>query len=303
MNHQAAFTVDLDDWYHTPLVAGADFSHYPSVEDFFENWKKRYDYVTEPSFRLLELLKKHGIKATFFVIADMIERYPELMQALKASPHEIAHHSLHHTIPFHTKTKKITQSPEKWEEELIQAKALLENYFEKPIKGFRAPGAYFADWMIPILLRNGFEYDSSLVFNSVYNKTNLNLKQLPRTAYWLGKNALPVEAKAERILEIPWPNLKLGQFYLPGGGAFFFRVFGYQYFKYLLNQNLKLGNTVFYIHSLDISYEKFPLGNFSRRPFYWYGKGKPTEKNLEKLLIAFQEQFCTCESILKKEAS
>ena len=44
-----AFSIDLDDWYHTPLVSGANFSHYNTVEDFFDNWRGRYDYITGPT--------------------------------------------------------------------------------------------------------------------------------------------------------------------------------------------------------------------------------------------------------------
>ena len=77
--------MDLDDWYHTPLVAGANFSHYPTVDDFFNSWKDRYDYVSEPSYKLLELLDKYKVRATFFVIGDEVERYPELMKVLKGS--------------------------------------------------------------------------------------------------------------------------------------------------------------------------------------------------------------------------
>ena len=80
-----AFTIDLDDWYHTPLVAGASFSHYRTVGDFFKNWDHRFDYVTGPTLRLLDILERFNVEATFFVIADMVERYPELMDKLKAS--------------------------------------------------------------------------------------------------------------------------------------------------------------------------------------------------------------------------
>lgn len=294
-----AFSVDLDDWYHTPLVAGADFSHYATVDDFFASWNKRYDYVSEPSFRLLELLNKHQVKATFFVIADMVDRYPKLMEALKGSGHEIAHHSLHHTIPFHTKNKEPVQTQSEWEDELVQAKEILETFFDRRIIGYRAPGAYFADWMVPILIKHGFKYDSSLVSNSLYNKSNRDLNHFPKTPFRLGGNFEVTEDLANSLIEIPWVSRKVGSHYLPGGGAFFFRLFGAQYFIKMYREHLKQGDGVFYIHSLDLSNETFPLSNFRHRPFYWVNKGDKTFHRLERLLKAFPGQFVRCQELIQ----
>lgn len=295
--YKIAFSVDLDDWYHTPLVSGAEFSHYQTVEHFFDNWKARYDYVTEPSLILLELLEKYQLKATFFVIADMVERYPELMHKLKISGHEIAHHSLHHTIPYNTKTKKNVQSQEEWESELILAKNILEHYFEREIYGYRAPGAYFANWMVPILIRNGFKYDSSMVSNSFYNKSNLSLDHFPKFPFFLNSNFEISHDQTNSILEIPWVSRKIFNYNFPGGGAFFFRLFGAGYFIKMFKKHLESGDGVFYIHSLDISNEKFPLSNFRNRPFYWINKGKKTYNRLNSLLSAMSGTFTSCNTL------
>jgi peptidoglycan/xylan/chitin deacetylase (PgdA/CDA1 family) len=301
-NNKIAFSVDLDDWYHTPLISGADFSPYDTVDDFFRDWNERFDYVTEPSMVLLDLMEEFGVKATFFVIADEVERYPELMKRLKQSDHEIAHHSLHHTIPFNTKTKLQTQTNDEWEDEFVRAKQILTDYFQTDIIGYRAPGAYFADWMVPILINHGIQYDSSVVSNSVYNKSNRDLDHFPKTPFWLDKNFNISVQDKQSLLEIPWVSRQFGNFYLPGGGAFFFRLFGYRYFKKMYQQHLKLGDGVFYIHSLDLSNEKFPLSNFRNRPFYWVNKGDRTIKNLRKLLTTFSGQFCTCSEILNRHS-
>ena len=237
--NKIAFSIDLDDWYHTPLVSGANFSKFKDVNSFFNSWKGRFDYVTFPALKLLDILDTADIKVTFFVIADMVERYPELMKKLKNSKHEIAHHSLHHTIPFDTKTKILIQSEIEWEKELITAKDILENYFDRKIVGYRAPGAYFADWMIPLLKKNGFKYDSSIAYNSIYNKTNIKIKNIPRNCFHLNDKGELSDQKDD-LFEIPWSYLKVGNIALPGGGAFFFRVLGYFYFRHLLNQTLNL---------------------------------------------------------------
>jgi peptidoglycan/xylan/chitin deacetylase (PgdA/CDA1 family) len=301
--NKIAFSVDLDDWYHTPLVAGADFSHFPDVETFFESWSERFDYVTKPTYKLLDLLKSHDIRGTFFVIADMVDRYPELMKRLKESGHEIAHHSLHHTIPFRTKIKIQTQTKVEWESELQKAKEILEGYFSVPMAGFRAPGAYFADWMVPILINNGFLYDTSIVSNSVYNKSNRDLSGFPKTPFLLNSKFNETNESRGALVEIPWVSRKVGNFYLPGGGAYFFRIFGARYFRRMFNQHLKIGDGLFYIHSLDISDEKFPLSNFRNRPFYWINKGQKTFRALDSFLSSFKGQFCTCSELANKHLS
>ena len=82
-------SIDLDDWYHTPAITGSSFAMYKTVDDFFKDWNERYDYISDSTIKILEMLKKYDIRATFFVIADQIERYPKMMKAIKESGHEI----------------------------------------------------------------------------------------------------------------------------------------------------------------------------------------------------------------------
>ena len=50
---------------------------------------------------------------------------------------------------------------------------------------------------------------------------------------------------ANSLIEIPWVSRKIGSYYLPGGGAFFFRLFGAMYFTKMYRQHLKQGDGVF----------------------------------------------------------
>ncbi len=300
MMNKIAFSIDLDDWYHSPLVCGANFSHYATVDEFFSKWEGRYDYLTDSTERLLNLLTTFDVKATIFVIADIVEKYPRLVEMLKSSGHEIACHSLHHTVPYHSKTKEQTQSKEEWERELAESIEILNREFGQEIIGYRAPGAFIADWMIPLLRKHGIKYDSSIAFNSLYNKTNTQLEDIPGRPYILDPKTFGPAEGEDGLLEIPWPFYKVGSYLLPGGGAYFFRLLGYNYFRLMLKQRLKEGDTVFYIHSIDVSDENFPLSNFRNRPFYWINKGTPTIKKLNKLLKAFEGKFTTCKEIYER---
>ncbi len=53
---------------------------------------------------VLELLKKHNIKATFFCIGNNIEKHPEIFQKVIADGHSIGNHTFNHLKGWKTKT-------------------------------------------------------------------------------------------------------------------------------------------------------------------------------------------------------
>ena len=296
-DNKIALTFDLDDWYHTPLISGSNFSHFKDLDEFFQYWgEKDYDFVTEPTLELLKILESFGIKATFFIIADMIERYPVLVEALKASGHEIAHHSLNHTIPIHTKTKKQIQSKELWEEEFVLALKKIENTFDESVLGYRAPGAYIDSWMLKVICKYNIKYDSSIAVNSLFNKTNFDFQNFPDHPFKIFEYG---EYNFNGSLtEIPWLNYKVAGLKFPAGGAFFFRLLGYNYFRKALIQKLNQGDTVFYLHSLDLNNKKFPMSNNIHRPFYWINKGNSTIRRFIKLLKYFKNNFVPAKDLI-----
>ncbi len=295
-----ALSFDVEDWYHTPAITGSSFSLYPSVNNFFENWKGEYDCMSDGFNFLIGLLEKHNIRATFFIVADIIDRYPHIVQALKNSNHEIACHSLHHTSAIDAKTKKSFQTPAIWEKELIQAKEKIESTFGIKVTGYRAPAAYFGKWMVKLLEKNGFQYDSSIAFNSIYNKTDVTLKNIPSSSYLINSENLSDRNADSMLVELPWSYLKTGPFILPGGGAFFYRALGNSYFNILLKQCLRKGDTMFYIHPLDFSNTDIPLKNNIARPMYWINKGDKTRKMFEKFLIHHKEKITTCGEVYSR---
>lgn len=48
--------------------------------------------------RLIEILKNHNAKATFFVVGEWAEKYPDSVKAFYASGHEIGNHSASHNM-------------------------------------------------------------------------------------------------------------------------------------------------------------------------------------------------------------
>lgn len=298
--NKIALSIDVEDWYHTPLVTGASFSRYKTLEEFFRDWKGKYDTITEPTLKILSLLEKYRNQATFFVVANVVQNYPEIVEALRNSNHEIGCHSLNHYSAIDSKTKQPLQSIEEWTKELYEAKKILENTFNREIIGYRAPGAYFGKWMVPLLEKAGFKYDSSIAFNSVYNKTDVVLDNIPSTPYRINSQTLGAINPDSNLIELPWANVKMIGKYIPAGGAYFFRLMGYNFYKYVINKNLKQGDTMFYFHPIDCTDDDIPLSNFKSRPFYWINKGTKTLEKIEKLFNYFGNRFTSCEEVYRK---
>ena len=106
--------------------------------------------------RILDLLARHEIQATFFVPGFSAHRYPDVVRSIAEAGHEIAHHSY-----FHENTVGMD---EKTEADMIDLglQALWDVAGVRPI-GYRAP-MWEMNYHTPKLLaERGFLYDSSLM--------------------------------------------------------------------------------------------------------------------------------------------
>ena len=105
--------------------------------------------------RILDLLRSHGIRATFFVPGHTIDSFPEETASILAAGHEVAHHSYAHVDPSGQ-----TRAEER--EDMERAWAALERIGVTPL-GFRSPSADLSDATLELVEDLGFVYDSSLM--------------------------------------------------------------------------------------------------------------------------------------------
>jgi peptidoglycan/xylan/chitin deacetylase (PgdA/CDA1 family) len=281
-NNSLAITIDIEDWYHIPSVCGSPFSVYRDTDDFFASWKERYDYLSEPTGRILSLLRTYAIKATFFVVADVAEHYPGLVESIVSEGHEIACHGLHHGCAIDPKTRKPLIHQDRFEKETREAKDLLEEIAGVPVTGYRAPSALIAGWMIDSLEKIGFVYDSSVSVNSLYNKTDSSLQGVSTRPYFPEPSRLTPGGQRD-LVEFPWAYYDVCGLKIPTSGGPMIRFLNAGMIYRGLEQSLKRGHTVFYFHPIDVSYEDFPaIGK--GRPLYWIIKGKIVEDRIRYIL-------------------
>jgi peptidoglycan/xylan/chitin deacetylase (PgdA/CDA1 family) len=295
-----AITVDIEDWYHIPSVTGSPFAQYESVDTFFTSWKGRYDYLTEPTDRVLELLDELEVRSTFFVVADVVGRYRGLVQRIAAHGHEVACHGLHHGCAISPDTKAPLLTKDKFLEQTRVAREILENATGSAVDGYRAPAAYIAGWMIDCLEELGFAYDSSVSANSLYNKSDSSLAGVATTPYWPHRGEL-TPGPPRDIVEIPWPSFRF-LLRFPTGGGPLLRFLGRRYIDFGLRASLRRGDAVFYFHPIDISEEDFPSGPLPRRPFFWSIKGAVVENRIRRLVRKYADRSTTCGEIALRTA-
>lgn len=294
--NKIALTIDVEDWYHTPAVTGSDFSTYPDVKTFMGAWKSRFDYLSDPTRLVLDILHEFQVQATFFIVADVADYYPGLIESIAEHNHEIGCHGLYHELSIHTRTKAPQVSVAEFEDRTGRARAVLQQVSGQAVEGYRAPGAYIGAWMLDSLMKLGFSYDSSVNPNSVFNKTDFDTRRISSEPYIIQDD------RNNRLTELPWPYYQVGPLRCPTSGGPFLRFFPVSYLTAGLRQSLTRGDTLFYFHPLDIQQERLPLLTSinSRRPFYFMTSGKTTEKKLRAILQTFSACWTCCREIVQR---
>ena len=105
--------------------------------------------------RILDLLKRYGVQATFFVPGQVIEQRWKVAEAILAGGHEIAHHSWSHTWI-------INLTAEQEREEMDRGIEIIERLTGARPAGWRSPAAEFSPITLPLLLEKGFSYSSNM---------------------------------------------------------------------------------------------------------------------------------------------
>jgi peptidoglycan-N-acetylglucosamine deacetylase len=106
--------------------------------------------------RILRLLDRRGIPATFFVPGHTADTYPESVRAIAAAGHEIGHHGYLHENP-------VALSPEEERRVMERGLAALDQAAGVRPVGYRSPAWDNSPQTIDLLLEYGFRYESSLM--------------------------------------------------------------------------------------------------------------------------------------------
>jgi peptidoglycan/xylan/chitin deacetylase (PgdA/CDA1 family) len=109
--------------------------------------------------RFAELFGELGLRGTFFVVAQDLERWPSARRIcgeLARAGHEIGSHTWSHPYDFTRKGRTAVEL------ELRRSREAIADATGQRVVGFRAPGYTITDLVLEVLAEQGFAYDSSL---------------------------------------------------------------------------------------------------------------------------------------------
>ena len=260
-----AFSIDVEDWFQV-----AAFAPYIRRED----WDRLECRVERNVDTLLELLAKHDVKATFFTLGWIAERYPAMVRRIVAGGHELASHGYGHEFVRDL-------GPERFHEDVSRAKAVLEDTAGLAVRGYRAP-SFSVDrttlWAHDVLLATGHAYSSSIypIRHDLYG-----MPEAPRFAH----------RRPNGLLEIPATSIRLRERNLPSSGGGFFRLLPYPVSRWSIRRvNAVDGQAaVFYCHpwEIDVGQPRVKHANARSRFRHYVNQGTLLPK-LERLLRDFR---------------
>lgn len=98
---------------------------------------------------ILDALERNEVKATFFLVSNWIERYPEKVKQIYDAGHDIANHS--HTHPQLNKLNR-----EQIKEEVMGPHALVKELLGVDMELFRAPYGAYNDAVVEVARECGY---------------------------------------------------------------------------------------------------------------------------------------------------
>ena len=238
------------------------------------DWDTLPHRATRVTNRLLDLLEKHGVKATFFVLGWLAERHPTLVRAVQAAGHEIASHGYAHLLTWQ-------HTPGSFDVDLKKASTSIEDCTGIRPKLFRAPAFSITQqtlWALDVLQANGIEVDSSvfpLSWHPEYGMPNASLTPFQH---------------ANGLFECPMSVLELLGKRLPMSGGAYFRLTPYPVYSAMVRRLHQQGRPlIFYLHPWEMDTEMPSLSGLSASArFRHYTNVHTVERKLERLLREFE---------------
>ena len=261
-----ALTIDVEDYFQVsafaPHVARAD-------------WPAMACRVEANVERILLLLERRGIHATFFTLGWIAERYPAMLRRVAAAGHEVASHG-------HAHLRASAQAPADFLHDVRLSKTILEQVTGQAVQGYRAPSFSIGAanlWAFDLLREAGYRYSSSIY---PIRHDHYGMPDAPRFA-WRPRGP-------QGLLELPVSTVRLRGRNWPAGGGGYFRLLPYALSRWLLRRINSLDGQagIFYFHpwELDPGQPRLPGLSVKTRVRHYLNLGR-MEARLARLTADF----------------
>jgi polysaccharide deacetylase family protein (PEP-CTERM system associated) len=275
-----AMTVDVEDYFQ---VSAFDMVVSRAAWDQFES------RVVANTHRLLDLFANADVRATFFVLGWIADRFPTLVKRIGAAGHEIASHGYHHQLAY-------MLTPQQFREDVRTAKIAIENAAGVPVRGFRAPSFSIIEqnlWALDVLIEEGYEYDTSIypIHHDRYG--------IPGAERHIHKLQRP----AGSLIEVPASTVRVAGMNFPIGGGGYFRLLPSKWIRWGIGRvnGVERQPVVFYVHPWEVDPGQPRLDvNAVSRVRHYTGL-KSTMRRLTRLLEEFR--FDSIANVLNPEVA
>jgi polysaccharide deacetylase family protein (PEP-CTERM system associated) len=225
-----AMTCDVEDYFQVSAFA-------PFIPR--DSWHARECRVEANMERILALFGEAGIKATFFTLGWIAERYPHVVRAIVDGGHELASHGYSHLRASEQGRTEFTQ-------DIRRSKRLLEDIGGAEVVGYRAPSFSIGEanlWALDALLEAGYRYSSSIY---PISHDHYGMPAAPRFAFYPNG--------PDGLLEVPITTVRLMQRNLPAGGGGYFRLLPYSLSRWMVDRVNKVDreSAIFYFHPWEM---------------------------------------------------
>ena len=256
-------TYDLEEWFH--LLDNES----TKTEKQWCNFESRIHHNLE---RILEQLARNEVKASFFCVGWIAEKYPEVIKRIIQCGYGIGSHTRMHQLVF-------TQHPAEFKSDVEHSIKTLQDLSGEQVKYFRAPGFSITEknkWAFEVLVELGIEIDCS-VFPAARAHGGFPSYGQPKPTR--------VKYNGIEIKELPINHVRMFSKEIIFSGGGYFRLFPYRFIK---KWTTKSDYVMTYFHPRDFDAEQPVIeGLSSLRKFKSYNGLKSTEKKLEKWLTDF----------------
>jgi len=275
-----AMTVDVEDYFQVSAFE----RHIAKSE-----WDSLVHRVEDNTNRILDLFAQHDVRATFFTLGWVAERYPRLITRIVSEGHELASHGYEHI-------RVTEQTPDQFRADIKKSKQILQDIAGQPVIGYRAASYSIGArnlWALKVLEEEGYLYSSSIypVKHDLYG-----MPTAPRFAFH--------PENTETLLEVPITTLKILDKNIPCGGGGFFRLYPYPFSKwaYRYINSVEKQPGIFYFHPWEIDPDQPRQQNLPLKSrFRHYLNLSKVESRLNQLLRDFR--WDTMQNVFLKQST
>ena len=263
-NKIAVFSIDVEEWYHL---------------EYFKNSKTdKKKSVMDGLHTFIKIVDKHNIKASFFIVGELIQTLKKTIKNLDIKGHDIGLHSYFHKRPV---VQNINEFIKDTKDTLSEMKSILPNNSF----GYRSPCFAIDRERLDEVIKLGIQYDASKITQKEHPLyVNLDLDGFEKQERDIYKKDF------FKVFEVS--TIKFLGVNIPIAGGGYLRIIPWPIYIWLLKKYLKESTFInFFIHPFELSSMNFDLPEntpYLTKFRYNYKRNK-VEKRLNRIIELLKE--------------